>query len=377
MKNAAKVIRVLEKAGYEAYIVGGAVRDYLLGKTPHDMDVASNASPEQVKKLFSRTVDTGIEHGTVLVLLEGEGIEVTTFRTEGAYSDMRRPDKVEFVQSLEEDLKRRDFTINAMAMDEELRVIDPFGGREDLEQRVIRAVGNPGERFQEDALRMLRAVRFSGQLDFSVDPGTLAAIQQHASLISAVAVERLKNELDKILINPRTERSMCYLKDSGLTRHLPAGVLLEMDWSGYEPQAQAAYGWAYMLYRQGAEFPAVKGFKFSNGERRLIENALKAARLERWDAWTFYCFECKELEIAAYLSGRNVTPQQEKEALPIQSKRDLAVNGIDLMQWTGKRQGQWIRQWIESMERKIVFGQLPNDHEKIKDWFLDEYHRHA
>lgn len=377
MKNAAKVIRQLEGAGFEAYIVGGAVRDYLLGKTPHDMDVASNASPEQVKKLFSRTVDTGIEHGTVLVLLEGEGIEVTTFRTEGAYSDMRRPDKVEFVQSLEEDLKRRDFTINAMAMDDQLRVIDPFGGRDDLEKRIIRAVGDPGERFKEDALRMLRAVRFSGQLDFSMDPGTLQAIQQHASLITAVAVERLKNELDKILINARTQRSMNYLKNSGLTNHLPAGELLEMDWSGYTPKGQAAFGWAYLLYQQNEDFQAVKGYKFSNGEKRLVEHALKAARLGQWDAWTFYCFESKELEIAAYLSGREIVPQQEKEALPIRSKRDLAVNGKDLMQWTGKKQGQWLRQWIENMERKIVFGQLANNHEEIKEWFLDEYHRHA
>lgn len=377
MKNAAKVIRVLEQAGFEAYIVGGAVRDYLLGKMPHDMDVASNASPEEVKKLFSRTVDTGIEHGTVLVLLEGEGIEVTTFRTEGSYTDMRRPDKVEFVQSLEEDLKRRDFTINAMAMDEHLQVIDPFGGREDLEKCIIRAVGEPGERFQEDALRMLRAVRFSGQLDFAVDRGTLIAIQQHASLIHAVAVERLKNELDKILINTRTEISMGYLKESGLTNHLPAGKLLEMDWGGYKPQSQAAYGWAYMLYQQNQDFAAVSGYKFSNGEKRLIEGALKAAKLEKWDAWTFYCFECKELEIAAYLNGRGVVPKEEKDALPIQSKRDLAVNGTDLMKWTDKRQGPWIRQWIEIMERKIVFRQLANEHEKIKDWFLNEYHRHA
>ena len=373
MKTAAKVIRNLENAGFEAYIVGGAVRDYLLGKVPHDMDVASNAYPEEVKKLFNRTVDIGIEHGTVLVLMEGEGIEVTTFRTESEYTDLRRPDKVEFVQSLEEDLKRRDFTINAMAMDKELAIIDPFGGKSDLEKCLIRAVGEPGERFQEDALRMLRAVRFSGQLNFAIEEGTLAAIRSHAPLIRAVAVERLKNELDKILLNPRTQRSMAYLKHSGLAEHLPAGRLLSMDWSGYVPRGQAAFGWAYLLHSQQKQFEEIKGYKFSNGEKRLVERALEAASLEAWDDWTFYCFEAKELEIACYLNGTDMDIPLRKERLPIKSKRELAVNGIDLMEWSGRKQGPWLRHWIEKMERHVVYGQLENDNDKIKDWFLNEY----
>ncbi len=373
MKTAAKVIQVLEDAGFEAYIVGGAVRDYLLGKVPHDMDVASNAYPEEVKKLFSRTVDIGIEHGTVLVLMEGEGIEVTTFRTESEYTDLRRPDKVEFVQSLDEDLKRRDFTINAMAMDKNLSIIDPFGGQHDLLKHVICAVGEPGERFQEDALRMLRAVRFSGQLNFSIEEGTLEAIRIHAPLIRAVAVERLKNELDKILLNPRTQWSMDYLKKSGLAEHLPAGELLSMDWSGYEQKDQAAFGWAYMLYTQQKEFHEIKGYKFSNGEKRLIERALEAAQLTEWDDWTIYCFEAKELEIACYLNGMDVDIASRKERLPIKTKRDLAVNGIDLMQWSGQKQGAWLRKWIEKMERYVLYGKLDNDNETIKDWFLNEY----
>lgn len=373
MKTAAKVIGILEQAGFQAYIVGGAVRDYLLGKAPHDMDVASNAYPEEVKKLFNRTVDIGIEHGTVLVLMEGEGIEVTTFRTESEYTDLRRPDKVEFVQSLEEDLKRRDFTINAMAMDKNLAIIDPFGGKSDLEKCLIRAVGEPGERFQEDALRMLRAVRFSGQLNFAIEAGTLAAIRSHASLIRAVAVERLKNELDKILINPRTQQSMAYLQQSGLAEHLPAGDLLAMDWSGYQPRGQAAFGWAFLLHSQQKQFEEIKGFKFSNGEKRLIERALEAAHLAVWDDWTFYCFEAKELEIACYLNGSEIDIASRKERLPIKSRRELAVNGTDLMEWTGKKQGPWLRQWIEKMERHIVYGTLRNDNDTIKGWFLNEY----
>jgi tRNA nucleotidyltransferase (CCA-adding enzyme) len=377
MKTALKVVGILEKGGFEAYIVGGAVRDLLLGKTPQDVDVATNAAPQQVKNLFSRTIDTGIEHGTVLVLLDGEGIEVTTFRTEGTYSDSRRPDSVEFVQSLEEDLKRRDFTVNAMALDKEHAIIDPFDGRLDIEKRLIRAVGNPEERFQEDALRMLRAVRFSGQLDFQIDAATLASIQKQAPGIRAIAVERLKNEIDKILIQGHTSRSMVYLKESGLTRYLPAGQFFETDWSSYQPIGIAACGWAYMLYRQNGEFEEIRTYKFSNEERKLIEGSLKAARTEQWDVWTYYRFTNQQLAIAAALTGLEVDIAAEKAALPIQSKSDIAANGADLMKWSGKQQGPWLKQWIEKMERCIVCGELQNDKEIIKGWFNDEYHGDA
>ncbi|MDN7244035.1 CCA tRNA nucleotidyltransferase [Planococcus shenhongbingii] len=377
MKTALKVVQTLEKGGFEAYIVGGAVRDLLLGKTPQDIDVATNAAPQEVKTLFSRTIDTGIDHGTVLVLLDGVGIEVTTYRTEGMYSDSRRPDSVEFVQSLEEDLKRRDFTINAMALDKERHIIDPFEGKKDIEKRLIRAVGNPDERFQEDALRMLRAVRFSGQLDFKIDSITLASIRKQAQGIQSVAVERLKNELDKIMVQGHTARSMSYLKESGLTKYLPAGEYFETDWSSYEPVDIAASGWAYMLYRQNREFKDIRVYKFSNEERKLIEQSLKAARLEQWDIWTYYHFSGQQLAIAAALTGVEADIAAGKAALPIQSKSEIAANGIDLMEWSGKKQGPWIRQWIEQMERSIVSGKLKNDKEIIKDWFTNEYHGNA
>ncbi|TWT28332.1 CCA tRNA nucleotidyltransferase [Planomicrobium sp. CPCC 101110] len=377
MKIAVKVIRILENAGYEAYLVGGAVRDFLLGKQPDDFDVATSASPEKVKGLFNRTVDTGIDHGTVLVLLDGSGIEVTTFRTDGLYSDKRRPDSVEFVQSLEEDLKRRDFTINAMAMAEDLNVIDPFGGREDLEKRIIRAVDNADKRFQEDALRMLRAVRFSGQLDFWIDGETLAAIQRQAHLIRSIAVERIKAELDKIFSNNHTARSMGYLEQSGLSANLPAGPLFSIDWSAYIATGDHLLGWSYMLYRQGGKADNLLEYRFSNDEKRVIAKALEASRAENWDAWTFYSFSARELNIASFLKEKKVDVESEKAKLPIQSKKELAATGNDLMQWSGDGQGPWLKGWISEMERQIVYGRLQNDKEQIKEWFSHEYHRHA
>lgn len=377
MKTAIKVIVTLKEAGFQAYMVGGAVRDFLLGKTPQDIDVASSASPHQVKAYFKRTVDTGIEHGTVLVLLDGDGVEVTTFRTEGNYSDNRRPDSVEFVQSLEEDLKRRDFTINAMAMTEQLDIIDPFGGKKDLQKKVIQAVGDPDQRFQEDALRMLRAVRFSGQLDFVIEDKTVQSIQRHAPLIKTIAVERLKSELDKVFINPHTKKSMKYLKETNLTDFLPAGNLFVMDWTLYNSTEKSIYGWFYLLYKQNRPFSEVKAYRFSNVEKRLIEQALALTKLEIWDQWTFYQYSTDVLEMASRATGTNLDALTAKKQLPVQSKSHLAANGQDLMEWSGNRSGPWLKTWIEKMEKQIVYGELKNDKELIKDWFLDEYHRHT
>lgn len=376
MKTAIKVIEQLEKAGFEAYMVGGAVRDYLLEKMPHDIDVATNASPEQVKSLFEKTVDTGIEHGTVLVLKDGTGIEVTTYRTEGTYSDNRRPDSVEFVQSLEDDLKRRDFTINAMAMDKKMDITDPFGGAHDLEKGLIRAVGNPDERFKEDALRMLRAIRFSSQLDFQIDPATLTSIGHQAHLIESIAIERIKSEIDKIMLHGKAWRSFNYLTDTGLAQHLPSGYLFKADWTKFQPVDAAVAGWAFMLFENTKDIEEILPYRFSNEEKQTIKRALEAARLSEWNEWIFYSYTAAQLTIAASLQGRKEDIAGRKSKLPIRNKADMAVNGSDLMKWKSQKQGPWIKQWLAQIERMIVFGELANDKELIKDWFMHEYHDH-
>ena len=215
-ENAKRIIETLEQAGYEAYAVGGCVRDSLIGRDPQDWDITTSARPEQVKALFHRTVDTGLQHGTVTVMLQKEGFEVTTFRLDGVYEDGRHPKEVTFTPSLEEDLKRRDFTINAMAYNESRGLVDLFGGLEDLERKVLRCVGDPMERFGEDALRMLRAVRFSAQLGLSIDPETLGGIRKLAGTLSKISAERIQTELTKLLLSDHPE----YLRtawETGLT----------------------------------------------------------------------------------------------------------------------------------------------------------------
>lgn len=200
------IINNLQLHGYEAYAVGGCVRDSILARRPEDWDITTSARPEEIKKLFRRTVDTGIEHGTVTVLIEKDSFEVTTYRIDGAYEDSRHPKEVQFTRSLEEDLQRRDFTINAMAYNDEVRLVDPFGGMQDLNHHLIRCVGDPKERFSEDALRILRAVRFSAQLDFPIEPKTAEAVKELASTLENISAERIQAELVKLLVSHHPER---------------------------------------------------------------------------------------------------------------------------------------------------------------------------
>ena len=203
--QAAEIIKTLSSHGYEAYAVGGCVRDSILGKTPSDWDITTSARPEQVKARFAKTIDTGIKHGTVTVMMGKTGYEVTTYRIDGLYEDHRRPNDVTFTTSLREDLMRRDFTINAMAYNDTDGLIDLFGGMDDLQNRVIRCVGNARDRFEEDALRMLRAVRFAGQLHFRIESSTREAIIACHNNLKDVSAERIQMELLKLLISDHPE----------------------------------------------------------------------------------------------------------------------------------------------------------------------------
>lgn len=219
-----KIIQTLQEAGYEAYAVGGCVRDSLLGRIPSDWDITTSAEPAEVKRLFRRTFDTGIQHGTVTVLFDKTGYEVTTYRIDGRYEDGRHPAEVTFTPNLEEDLKRRDFTVNAMAYNDEAGLIDCFGGAEDLEKGVIRCVGEPAERFHEDALRIMRAVRFAAQLDARIEESTATAIRKLAPTLTRISAERIQVELVKLLISDHPEK-MRDLYALGIT----AVILPEFD----------------------------------------------------------------------------------------------------------------------------------------------------
>ena len=251
------IIQTLEAAGYEAYAVGGCVRDSVLGRIPADWDITTSALPEQVKELFHRTINTGIEHGTVTVMMDKEGFEVTTYRIDGEYRDHRHPEQVNFTGELKEDLRRRDFTINAMAYNDRCGMVDAFGGIEDLKHGVIRCVGVAGERFEEDALRILRAVRFAAQLGFEIEKETADAARALAGNLKDISAERIQTELVKLLVSPHPEM-LRTAYELGITRV----VLPEFDVMMETPQHHPHH-----MYSVGEH--TLKALEFTDPEKVL------------------------------------------------------------------------------------------------------------
>lgn len=376
------VIEQLENAGFEAVVVGGAVRDAILGRPAHDVDVATNAMPEEVKSVFNHTVDVGIQHGTVLVIVPAGPVEVTTYRTDGDYIDHRRPEEVQFVRSLKEDLQRRDFTMNAIAMRRDGTYIDYYGGRQDIEVGVIRAVGNAQRRFTEDALRMLRAVRFSAQLGFVIESETLAAMQIKAADISWIAKERIKAELDKLWIGKDVFNGIQKLEESGLAAYLN-GHFQANHWREFNVQDKLV-GWAYFALLQGEQWREVLGsYRLSNKEMAFVKAVLAAleALKNGWTNMDYFLYAQQELEVACYFAElRQLDVQMPQQSiqeiqtkLPIRHKQALLVNGTDLLKWSGKKGGPWVKEALQAMLEAVVNGELQNDRQAIKNWIAHDY----
>ena len=381
---ALRVIDKIESSGFEAVIVGGAVRDHLLQRQVNDVDVATSALPSEVKQIFSSTVDVGIEHGTVLVLDEGEPIEVTTYRTEGSYSDFRRPEEVAFVRNLDEDLQRRDFTINAMALTKEGIIIDLYGGKEDIEQKVIRAVGDANVRFREDALRMLRAIRFSAQLGFSIEEKTLKAIQTDSDLIDFIANERISMEIAKIWKSKYVYYGLQLLIESKLSTFLIGNFEKTLEYWRTFKSDKSEVGWAYLCLLNRQEFQNIADFyRLSNKEKSYIRKVLNAfdALRQKWTAMDYFTNELEVLETAYdFACWQNVKPPFDKEniavikdSLPLQSMDQLAINGHHLKGWTTRKKGPWIRVALDAATIAVLNGYVENDEDKLKEWFLNDF----
>ncbi|CAJ1227739.1 tRNA nucleotidyltransferase poly(A) polymerase [Levilactobacillus zymae DSM 19395] len=371
------VLQTIEQAGYEAYFVGGSVRDTILGKSIHDVDIATSAYPDEIKHLFKRTVDTGIEHGTVMILDHGTGYETTTFRSESTYTDFRRPDHVTFVRSLAEDLKRRDFTINALAMRENGEVIDLFDGLTDLKNHHIRAVGDPQERFHEDALRMMRAVRFASQLDFDIVPATEAAMTDHAALLAKIAVERTQVELLKLLMGQTPQRGLTVMLATQLWRYCPdfthqEAALTRLAQRLTHGVSSEVTAWALLSLSFGLDHAQtttfLKHWKTSNQVITDVQAVVAAARvLQTQDLTAWQLYQCgrdrlllaNEVAVILGAPDRATALTQAAEALPIHQKREVALTGKDLMQ-AGIQPGPQLGQLLATLERQVVTGQVAN-----------------
>jgi len=273
------ILQTLEQAGHAAYLVGGCVRDHLLGKSPDDFDICTSAMPEETMGLFDRCIPTGIAHGTVTVLYDGMQAEVTVFRREADYSDHRHPDGVEFTTSLTEDLSRRDFTVNAMAMDCRGTLHDPWGGQADLQAGVLRCVGDPRKRLREDALRMLRGLRFSAQLGFSIEPETLSAIEENAPYCRYVAAERIQTELTKALLSQQPETVGTMIALGLLERFIPAESTGDLSTLSYvAPQKHLRYARLLYLLEDCDAEQVLRELRMDKLTVRAVSRGLAAAK---------------------------------------------------------------------------------------------------
>ncbi|QWG32810.1 CCA tRNA nucleotidyltransferase [Bacillus mycoides] len=386
-KKASSIIEILKQHGHEAYFVGGSVRDLIIDRPIGDIDIATSALPEEVMAIFPRHVPVGLEHGTVIVVENGEPYEVTTFRTESEYEDFRRPSSVQFVRSLEEDLKRRDFTMNAIAMTEEGEMVDLFAGKEAIRLKEITTVGDAADRFQEDALRMMRGIRFVSTLGFSLEIKTKQAIETYGHLLEHIAIERITVEFEKLLTGTYCVNGLQELVETKLFSHLPYLQMSEerllkatqYKWDSFETDVEA---WAFFLYCIGEEHPSVflRQWKFSNKKIKDIVAVLLAIRSRKdkeWDTILLYKTGIRIAEMAervyeaiieSYNSASVKQVQLLFHALPIKNRQEMNVTGNDLLSWADKKPGPWVAEMLQNIEEAIVQGDLVNKKENIREW---------
>lgn len=388
---AIRVLETLEQAGFEAYLVGGCVRDYVMKRVPKDYDVATSARPEQVQSVFSRTIPTGIKHGTVTVLIGEIPIEVTTFRVESDYVDHRRPSKVDFVSSLKLDLARRDFTMNAMAQDRHGRIYDYFSGMEDIRAGRIRTVGNPAERFAEDPLRMVRAARFAAQFNFTLEEKTKQAMRQSRRECVHLSVERVTAELEKIWASERASLGISLMFSCGLIEVLPPFC----SW-GISPEAEVKkllpldetddriVRWAYLLAIFGTTAHTVhnrlKDLRLSNADCAAIATCFRLG--VKWKPLTDR--DGKELLLRegllpairasrlAILLGR--VPRQAPlenqlrtwwSEMPVKHVKELEISGKELIENCKRPPGPWVRDTLWHLLKQAALKNIPNEKEAL------------
>lgn len=385
-QQAIPVLERIQAANFLAYFVGGSVRDSLLNRPIHDIDIATSATPLEIKSIFRRTIDLGIEHGTVLVLEGDFGVEVTTFRTESDYQDYRRPSEVNFVRNLDEDLKRRDFTINALAMDKDGEILDLFNGVKDLDERVIRAVGNPKERFNEDALRILRAFRFSSVLGFEIDIETLEGIRETKHLLPNISVERIEMEFSKLLIGENYTHALQQMLDLTIDESFPVKITNGLyGLVNLKVPLSLKSGWTFLCYfnqLRGNEARAfLRAFKHSNQFVKEILTLLDGIMYRENNGWTIdtiyqYGFD-NSILIEQMIGELGLENNYEiiheiYNQLPIYQKSDLKINGKDILTASNCKQGKWLGELLNEIEHKVLYSELVNDKASLINFALKQ-----
>lgn len=381
--QALPILKKIEENGFEAVFVGGCVRDYLLQRPIHDVDIATSATPDEVKSIFSKTIDVGIQHGTVLVIENGESYEITTYRVESEYVDYRKPKEVKFIRSLHDDLQRRDFTMNAIAMNTSGEIIDPFGGQQAIQNGLIETVGEANDRFSEDALRMMRALRFVSQLSFTCSDETLQALQDNQLLLNNISIERITAEFEKLLCGPNAQQAFQLLIETNLFAYLPGfsekkSSLLEVIQHDLHGELDLDEKWAVLLFYVASldEIDSfLRAWRLPVKRIRRIQEILRAIHHGDFgDKMTLFTTGIQSslsaIKVSWFLKKQDSKQAEEKikeiwDSLPIHDVSQLEVNGTLLMQWSTRDKGPWIREVLHIITKKIIDGDLPNQTEAI------------
>ncbi|MBM7552487.1 CCA tRNA nucleotidyltransferase [Thalassobacillus pellis] len=388
-KKAIPIIDKIVENGHDAFFVGGSVRDLLIGRPIGDIDIASSAKPEEIISLFDKVIPIGIDHGTVMVRHKGESYEITTFRTEEDYQDHRHPDKVEFINDVKEDLSRRDFTINAIAMDKNGDLVDPFEGQKAIENKVIKAVGDPLERFEEDPLRMMRAVRFVSQLGYEIEKETYTAIKKQAGWLKKIAVERIAIEFEKMYaglhvtqaidccLHARIHESLPvfqeypnWLEQSGNFKHPLKSFAEIVAYYCYTFDSFSTGEWAklWKLSKRTkndaqALMIALDQYK-KMGLRNIVLYSLPEHLTEGFSRLAAMIFDEEFYSLSDRVSAA-------KLSLPIQKRNELEFQGGDLLAlYPDEKPGPWMAEILDKVEEKVVSKELRNDYNEIKEWLI-------
>lgn len=369
MKKAIKFIQKLEQFGYEGYLVGGSVRDHLLKLGSFDIDIATNATPNQIMELF-KSVPTGIKYGTVLVFYEDKQFEVTTYRKDFIYNNNRHPEKVVFSNDINEDAQRRDFTINGLYMDKNYQIIDLVNGKTDLDNRIIKTIGNPDLRFQEDALRMLRAFYFVSKLNFDIEVNTMASIQKNGHLIKNISSERVYRELTKMSNHFNLLKAIRALLISEIDIYLP-GLSKGLNYMAeHEIMFHDKMFWAFCFYLNGY---VDNYWKLSNADKSYYQDIITLLdEKTKWDSITLYNYEDSVLidaaKINAYLKIKPTTVLEitkKLRELPIKIDSDINITNEEIIEIMAIAPGAWLSKLRKELAYLILLNKLDNNQQEI------------
>ncbi|HDZ6325078.1 TPA: CCA tRNA nucleotidyltransferase [Staphylococcus aureus] len=387
-EQARPILEQIQDNGFEAYYVGGSVRDYVMGRNIHDIDITTSATPDEIESIFSHTIPVGKEHGTINVVFNDENYEVTTFRAEEDYVDHRRPSGVTFVRDLYEDLQRRDFTMNAIAMDTAYKLYDYFDGQQDINNRIIRTVGIAEERFQEDALRMIRCLRFQSQLSFDIAMETFEAMRTQMADIKFLSIERIVIELTKLMRGINVEESFNHLKSLKAFNYMPYFEQLDMNQINVTEPIDLELLIAIVSVKFDINY-SLKPLKLSNRQVKDINqyiqimNALPSIITKEQLKMFVYDYDTnliKNVMVAADVLKANdiqgheplivnlQTIDETLHRLPMHNRKDMMVNGGVLMAHLNAKSGPWLKDVLRQIEIAIVTGKVSNEKTEILKW---------